>query len=252
MQATVISISNPLGGTGKTTIAFHLAHGLALLGYKVLAVDMDPKASLTRAMGQREDFISYSIKDVLIRSTTWWKSTLFVNQNLYLIPATDELAGMDYHLLSKPFSYMKLKKKLMPAKNEHDFIIIDTAPSYNLFSVNAWNFSDSIFMPFIPGPATGPEISMVLRDFQDFDVDIQVIFNQVSRTRSHIKQCQLYVEKRHYKIAFNPARIPRSALIIESMSHHEPVSVRHPDSIPATALKRLTGITAATLKKSDI
>jgi len=75
MQATVISVSNPLGGTGKTTIAFHLAHGLAMLGYKVLAVDMDPKASLTRAMGQREELITYSVKDLLTRSTTWWKCT---------------------------------------------------------------------------------------------------------------------------------------------------------------------------------
>ena len=252
MQATVITVSNPLGGTGKTTVAFHLAHGLAMLGYKVLALDMDPKASLTRAMGQREELITYSVKDLLIQSTTWWKTTLFVDQNLYLIPSTDELAGMDYHMLSKPFSYMKLKKKLMPAKGEHDFIIIDTSPAYNLFSVNAWNFSDTVLMPFIPGPATGPDIAMVMRDFQDFDVDIQVVFNQVARNRSSEKQTRLYVEKRYRRVTFNPARIPRSSLIIESMAHHEPVSLRHPGSQPAMAVNRLTSVTAAALKESDI
>jgi len=252
MQATVISVSNPLGGTGKTTIAFHLAHGLAMLGYKVLAVDMDPKASLTRAMGQREELITYSVKDLLTRSTTWWKCTLFVDQNLYLIPATDELAGMDYHMLSKPFSYMKLKKKLLPAKSEHDFIILDTGPAYNLFSVNAWNSSDTILMPFIPGPGTGADIAMVLRDFQDFDVEVQVIFNQVARTQALANQARCYVEKRHRRVEFSKTHIPRSSLISESIAHHEPVFLRHPDSRPALALKHLTSITAAALKESDI
>ncbi len=252
MQATVISISNPLGGTGKTTIAFHLANGLAMLGYKVLALDMDPKASLTRAMGQREELITFSIKDLLTRSTTWWKSTLFVGQNLYLIPATDELAGMDYHMLSKPFSYMKLKKKLLPAKSEHDFIILDTGPAYNLFSVNAWNFSDTIFMPFIPGPATGADIVMVLRDFQDFDVDVQVVFNQVARNQSLIQQARRYVENRHRKVEFNGALIPRSSLISESMAHHEPVFLRHPGSRPALALKQLTALIATARTSRDV
>jgi len=245
VQATVITVSNPLGGTGKTSIAFHLAHGLAGLGYKVLSVDMDPKASLTRAMGQREELITYSVKDLLTRSTTWWKTTLFVDQNLYLIPSTDELAGMDYHMLSKPFSYMKLKKKLMPAKGEHDFIIIDTGPAYNLFSVNAWNFSDSVLMPFIPGPGTGADIAMVLRDFNDFDVDIQVIFNQVARNASLANQAHRYVESRHRRVAFNSVKIPRSSLVSESMAHHEPVSRRHPGSRPSIALNQLASITAA-------
>ena len=252
MQAPVITVSNPLGGTGKTTIAFHLAHGLAALGYKVLAVDMDPKASLTRAMGQREELITYSVKDILTRSTTWWKSTLFVDRNLYLIPATDDLAGMDYHMLSKPFSYMKLKKKLLPAKAEHDFIVIDTGPAYNLFSVNAWNFSDTVLMPFIPGPATGPDISMVMRDFQDFDVDIQIVFNQVSRNRSFEKQTRLYVENRHRRVTFSSVKIPRSSLVSESMAHHEAVFRRHPDSRPAIALNQLASLTAAALKDRDI
>ncbi|MCK5878919.1 MAG: ParA family protein [Holophagae bacterium] len=251
MQATIITISNPLGGTGKTTLAFHLAHGLAMLGYKVLAVDMDPKTSLTRAMGQREELITYSVKDLLTRSTTWWKTTLFVDQNLYLIPSTDELAGMDYHMLSQPFSYIKLKKKLMPAKGEHDFIIIDTGPAYNLFSVNAWNFSDSILMPFIPGPATGADIAMVLRNFQDFDVDIQVIFNQVARNMSLANQARRYVESRHRMVAFNSVKIPRSSLVSESMAHHEPVFQRHPDSRPAIALNQLISLTATALKDRD-
>ncbi|NOZ12681.1 MAG: ParA family protein [Acidobacteria bacterium] len=251
MQATVISISNPLGGTGKTTIAFHLSHGLAMLGYKVLAVDIDPKASLTRAMGRREDLITYSVKDILTRSTTWWKSTLFISRNLYLIPATDELAGMDYHMLSKPFSYMKLKKKLLPAKSEHDFIILDTGPAYNLFSVNAWNFSDAVLMPFIPGPATGADIVMMLRDFQDFDVDVQVIFNQVARTRALAEQARRYVEKRHRKVEFSGTLIPRSSLIGESMVHHEPVFQRHPGSRPALALKELTALTATARTSRD-
>lgn len=244
MGANVITVSNPLGGTGKTTIAFHLAHGLADLGYKVLTLDLDPKASLTRNFGVKRELITFSARDLLTRGATWWKTVIFVKQGLYLIPATDELAGMDYHLLSQPFSYMKLKKKLRPACGEHDFIIIDTAPAFNLFSVNAWNISDTVLMPFIPGPNTIQDIETIVRDFADFEVDIQVVFNQVGRDRSAIDTIASVVKK-FGSVRTNPVRIPRSRLVPDAMFEHEPVFNRYPGTRSADALKSLVTLVSS-------
>lgn len=44
-----IAFFNAKGGTGKTTLAFHLAHMLPRLGYPTLAVDLDPQANLSVA-----------------------------------------------------------------------------------------------------------------------------------------------------------------------------------------------------------
>jgi cellulose biosynthesis protein BcsQ len=47
MSVDIISVFNNKGGVGKTTLTFHLAHALALLGKKVLLVDADPQCNLT-------------------------------------------------------------------------------------------------------------------------------------------------------------------------------------------------------------
>jgi cellulose biosynthesis protein BcsQ len=47
MSVEIISVFNNKGGVGKTTLTFHLAHALAELGHKVLAVDLDPQCNLS-------------------------------------------------------------------------------------------------------------------------------------------------------------------------------------------------------------
>ncbi|MRI55338.1 plasmid partitioning protein RepA [Methylobacterium sp. DB1607] len=52
----VIAVTNFKGGSGKTTTAVHLAQYLALQGYRVLAVDLDPQASLSALFGYQPEF----------------------------------------------------------------------------------------------------------------------------------------------------------------------------------------------------
>jgi chromosome partitioning protein len=52
----VIAVTNFKGGSGKTTTAAHLAQYLALHGYRVLAVDLDPQASLSALFGYQPEF----------------------------------------------------------------------------------------------------------------------------------------------------------------------------------------------------
>jgi chromosome partitioning protein len=47
----VIAVTNFKGGSGKTTTSAHLAQYLALQGYRVLALDLDPQASLSALLG---------------------------------------------------------------------------------------------------------------------------------------------------------------------------------------------------------
>ena len=240
MSGQVITVSNQIGGTGKTTIAFHLAHGLSRMGYKILTLDLDPKATLTRTLGIQDRLITYSAKDLLVKSTTWWKAIQFVRPNLYHIPATMDLYGTDYQLLTKPFSYMQLKKKLTPATHEHDFIIIDTPPAFNLFTVNAWNVSDAVIMPFLPGPVVGMDIARTLKDFQEFDVDIQVIFNQVDRKQKSVERAVQFLEQQFRTPYYQGVQIPRSPLVGHAMAHRQPVFDRHPHAPVGQAFRQLT------------
>lgn len=182
MGAKIITISNQTGGTGKTTLAFNLSFSLANKGFKVLTVDLDPRAFLTHYFNIDTKSLLYTTKDLLVKSTVFWKTTLFIKKNLYLIPSSDQLLGMDYHLLGKPFSYLQLSKKLEPAKKEHDFIIIDTPSYFNLFTVNAWNFSDVILAPFLPEPTSIEGLISLLKATVGLPVNLEILLNRTKKT----------------------------------------------------------------------
>ncbi|MBL7590308.1 AAA family ATPase, partial [Escherichia coli] len=52
----ILLVAQDKGGSGKTTTAVHLAQYLALQGYRVLAVDLDPQASLSALFGYQPEF----------------------------------------------------------------------------------------------------------------------------------------------------------------------------------------------------
>ena len=51
----ILAVTNFKGGSGKTTTAAHLAQYLALRGYRVLAIDLDPQSSLSALLGYQPE-----------------------------------------------------------------------------------------------------------------------------------------------------------------------------------------------------
>ena len=52
----IITVANFKGGSAKTTTALYLAQYLALAGFRVLAIDLDPQASLSAMFGYQPEF----------------------------------------------------------------------------------------------------------------------------------------------------------------------------------------------------
>lgn len=66
-RAIRAAIANFKGGAGKTTVALHFAHAAALSGYRVLAVDFDPQATLSHSMGKTDIAEDYTVWGIMAR-----------------------------------------------------------------------------------------------------------------------------------------------------------------------------------------
>lgn len=67
-MTTTIALFNNKGGVGKTTLTYHLAHMVARLGWRVLAVDLDPQANLTSAFFDEDALESSGNPTAITRS----------------------------------------------------------------------------------------------------------------------------------------------------------------------------------------
>ena len=98
----VISLVNQKGGVGKTTTSINLSASLAVLGKNVLLIDLDPQGNTTTGVGINKGEIERSIYDVLIDECTITEAIIKTKyKNLYVLPATINLAGIDIELVEK-------------------------------------------------------------------------------------------------------------------------------------------------------
>ena len=120
----VITFSSMKGGVGKSTDAVLLANNLAARGFKVLFFDMDTNNSSTiyYCMGIADEFPVQNVAEALTHRTTEGYTVHSRIPNIDIVPSSlrlFDIRSIDYHVL----------KKSLP-KDEYDFIIIDTAPTY--------------------------------------------------------------------------------------------------------------------------
>ncbi|MCQ0090834.1 plasmid partitioning protein RepA [Roseovarius sp. M141] len=158
----VISIVNFKGGSSKTTSAIHLAQRYALRGYRVLAVDMDPQASLTTMFGYRPEIEfaeNGTIYDALkyedpVPLSQVVRKTYF--HNLDLAPAglllseyETETAYALQHKVDPPFT-QRLAIALDEIEASYDLVIIDCPPQLGFTTMTALLASTGLLITVVP------------------------------------------------------------------------------------------------------
>ncbi|MBQ6199060.1 MAG: ParA family protein [Bacteroidales bacterium] len=151
----VISISNHKGGVGKTQTALEVSYFLAAKGYKVLAVDIDQQANLTRAFLREPPAVT--LYDSLMEEEKPLP-VYKVKENLDLVPASPEMFGVGLKLILRQVNIpeddcrMILRRKLKPYLNQYDYILINCPPSDNLMTINALYATVNVIVVANPEP----------------------------------------------------------------------------------------------------
>ena len=144
----VITVANQKGGVAKTTTAVALAHGLALKGYSVLLIDVDPQGQCATMLGVAQEpgifnllACAYPLQDVV--QTTG-------RENLLLLPGDKRTSVAQALLvLEHPGEVDVLQRALEAGVNNHGlhYIVVDTAPSVGALQEAALWMADSVIVP---------------------------------------------------------------------------------------------------------
>ena len=146
----IISISNQKGGVGKTTTAINLSTALSAIGQKVLIVDLDPQGNASTGLGLHYNQRKKTIYGVLSNQTEIHEAIYKTNiSNLFIIPSTVDLSGIEPELATERDRAYALKKifSSTQALDEYDFVFIDCPPALSLLTVMAMTVADSIIVP---------------------------------------------------------------------------------------------------------
>ena len=144
-----ICIFNQKGGVGKTTTNINLCAYLAMEGYKVLTIDIDPQGNTTSGFGIDKRNLDYSMYDVLTANVPL-KDVIIKSElitNLYIAPSTMELAGAEVEIIDVKDRETILLREIASIQDQYDFIFIDCPPSLGVLTINALTAVDSVLIP---------------------------------------------------------------------------------------------------------
>ena len=239
----VISLVNQKGGVGKTTTSINLSASLAVLGKKVLLIDLDPQGNTTTGVGLNKGEIDKSIYDVLIGEANISEAMIKTKyKNLYVLPATINLAGLEYELNEKSRTETgfqkgeQLKNRLVDIKDSFDFIILDCPPSLGIITTNALTASNSVIIPVqceffaLEGITQLLKTIMLAQKSLNPTLDIEGVLLTMLDSRTNLGFEVVEDIRRFFKEKVYNTIIPRLVRLTEAPSHGEPIIAYDPKS----------------------
>lgn len=147
-----IAVMNQKGGVGKTTSSVNLAAGLALQGKRVCLIDLDPQAHASLHVGLEIVGDTPTIYQAFAGEKSLTQVRRLVAPNLWLVPASIDLAAAEVELADTSGRELILRQVLdqMLATESYDYVIMDCPPSLGVLTLNALSAAEEVFIPLQP------------------------------------------------------------------------------------------------------
>lgn len=216
-EKRVITVAALKGGIGKTFLSINIAVRAAMLGAKVLIVDLDPESCATNSLLHPESDVTnhhtilevfkgiISFKDAIIKSKY---------DGLDIIPAALRVSSAEKIVRDKNPKWL-LKKNLQELN--YDYIFFELPPSFSTLNSAAYLASDLVVIPCTPNihslesvSLTIESINEVAKEFEGEGVEFKIVFNMSNASRNATKDV-LSALYESYKDMLLPFHIKESA-----------------------------------------
>jgi chromosome partitioning protein len=242
----VIAIANQKGGVGKTTTSVNLGASLAELGLRVLVVDLDPQGNASTGLGINPRDVDSSIYDVIMNDTPALDAVEPTSlKNLFVIPATLDLAGAEIELVPAFSRELKLKRALDLVRSEYDVVLIDCPPSLGLLTVNGLAAADDVIVPIqceyyaLEGLGQLLRNVALVRSSLNPQLDVRGIILTMYDSRTRLAEQVEREVREHFGTKVYKTVVPRTVRLAEAPSFGQPIIVFDSTSRGAKAYRKL-------------
>lgn len=229
-MAHVVALANQKGGVGKTTSAVSLSAQLAMLGFRVLLLDLDPQSSATSGIGLQRHaegsdlydvfFGNLRLADVIVQSAV---------EGLKVVPGSPDLVSLELELGKAPGRELILRSALAEVDGDFDVVLIDCPPSSGLLTLNALGAAAFVLVPLQAEYYSLEGLSGLLNTISfvqgTFNPKLTIlgVFLTMFDARTNLSM-QVYEEaERHFADRLFKTRIPRNIKLSECPSHGLPI-----------------------------
>jgi chromosome partitioning protein len=242
----IFAVANQKGGVGKTTTTVSLAAALAEKGKRVLVVDLDPQGNATMGLGVDGRKFERSVYDVLLNDVPMADVVEPVGlPNLFVAPATLDLAGVEQELTSVISRELRLKKALASVDGEFDFIFVDCPPSLGLITINAFAAATDIMVPVqtefyaLEGLTQLQKIVDLVQKNLNPSLRITKVVLTMYDSRNTLSVDVAKEVKKHFPEELCKSIIPRTVRLAEAPSYGQPITEYDRTSKGAKAYRAL-------------